>query len=103
MEILSYFIGLLPTLITSILLFYIQRKQGKKDKKYSIREAERAEESRISLELEMATAKLAYATAMALKRGKVNGEVEEGIEAYNKARAAFVEFERKQIVKIREE
>ena len=40
----------------------------------------------------MATAKLAYANAMAIKRGKPNGEIEDGITAYEAARKAYLAF-----------
>ncbi len=40
----------------------------------------------------MATAKLAYATAVALRRGRANGEVEEGVEAYETARKKYLDF-----------
>ena len=45
----------------------------------------RRKESMVSLQMAEANAKLAYACAMALKRGTTNGEVEEGIEAYKDA------------------
>jgi hypothetical protein len=42
--------------------------------------------------MNMANAKLAYAVAMAIKRGSPNGEVEEGIEAYTKAKEKYLKF-----------
>jgi hypothetical protein len=44
------------------------------------------------MELQMATAKMSYAVAMALKRGHANGEVEEAIEAYEEARKKYLDF-----------
>ena len=52
------------------------------------------------LDLQMATAKLSYAVAVALKRGEANGEVEKGVESYEKALEKFQEFERKQLSKV---
>ena len=56
------------------------------------RAAARQKESLLALELNMSTAKLAYATAVALRRGHANGEVEEGIRAYNEAKKKYVDF-----------
>ena len=100
MEIWSYLLGLLPAVITGCVLFYVQRAQKKRDTEIEARAAARKEESLLSLELQMATAKLAYSTAIAVKRGTVNGEVEEGIEAYEKALGDFREFERRQITRL---
>lgn len=61
------------------------------------RSKNRKRESLILIDLQLATAKLSYATAMAIKRGTANGEVEEGIKAYRKALVEFQEFEREQI------
>lgn len=36
---------------------------------------------------------------MAVKRGHPNGEIEEGIEAYNQSLEQFREFEREQLVR----
>lgn len=44
----------------------------------------------------MATAKMAFSTAVALKRGYANGEVEEGVEAYENAKKRYVDFLNKQ-------
>ena len=100
MDVLSYLIGLIPAIISGIALFYIQRVQKKRDTADEERTKTREKESYVTLELELATAKLAYASAMAIKRGKPNGEIEEGIEQYEKAMEAFKRFEREQISKL---
>ena len=55
-------------------------------------------EAKLNLDLTFATAQLSYANAMALKRGHPNGEVEQGISAYEAALAAYRKFEREQVV-----
>ena len=40
----------------------------------------------------MAGSKLAYATAVAIERGSTNGELREAKEAYNEAKAAYLDF-----------
>lgn len=99
-EIFIFFIGLLPTIITGSILFYIQRAQKKRDEKAEKRASSREKEMLVMIELELASAKLSYATAMAIKRGTPNGEVEEGLKQYNKALNEFKKFEREQIAKL---
>ena len=103
MEIWSYIIGLIPTLITGTALFYFQRAQKKKDTLAEEKAAARKEEARLELELILAVAKLSYATATAVKRGKPNGEMEEAFDVYDAATQDFKEFERETLAKMRTE
>lgn len=107
MDILSIIVTAGFSLLVSIILIMIQRKQKKLDEKQERRHAkeERRYEARkqrdeIAFDLQVATAELAYACAMALKRGKANGEVEAAEERYDKAMKAFREFEREQLAKM---
>lgn len=99
-EVLKWALGLLPALITGAVLFYAQRAQKKRDDEEANRAKARRKEMKLTLDLQMATAKLAYASAMAIKRGYPNGEIEEGIDAYKKALEEFQEFERDQLSRI---
>ena len=71
---------------------FFTRAQKRRDEEAEKRAAARQKESLLALELNMSTAKLAYATAVALRRGHANGEVEEGIRAYNEAKKKYVDF-----------
>ena len=84
------------TVFISMLVFYLQRKQNKSDNKNEEHEQARQQESLLMLELVMASAKLSYACAVAIKRGKANGEVEEGVEAYEEAKGKYYKFLNKQ-------
>lgn len=75
-----------------MLVFYLQRGQNKSDNQKEEHEQARKEESLLMLELVMASAKLSYACAMALKRGKANGEVEEGVKSYEEAKSKYYHF-----------
>lgn len=88
-----------PSLIVGIVLFYWERRQNRQDAKRAKRDAFREESDLVRLDLEVATAQLSYATAMAVKRGHANGEMETAIEKYDEAMAQFREFERKQMVR----
>lgn len=91
--------SILPSLTVGILLAIFNRKQQKQMQHKEQIEKEKLESEVLELNLVVATAQLSYAVAMALKRGEPNGEIEEGIEAYEKAMEDFRKFERKQIVK----
>ena len=52
----------------------------------------RKRESFLSLELQMAIAKMSFATATALRNGHSNGEVDEGIKAYEAAKEKYLGF-----------
>lgn len=99
-DFVPYIISFISAITTGTILFYLQRIQKRNDKKEEKKAKTRQQETKLILDLQMATAKLSYAVAMAIKRGTPNGEVEEGIEAYNEALESFREFEREQISKI---
>lgn len=84
--------AVLPSVFCGIVLALFNRKQNRKDAAVESRAAARKKESLLSLEMNMASAKLSYAIAMAIKRGKPNGEVEEGIDAYEKAKKKYFDF-----------
>jgi len=107
MDIVSIIVTAGFSLLVSIVLLMIQRKQKKLDEKQEKRHAKeerryaaRKERDLIAFELQVATAELAYACAMALKRGKANGEVEVAEKRYEKAMKAFRTYEREQLAKI---
>lgn len=87
---------ILPTLFETIFLgmaiFYLQRRQKKRDSHAEERAAIRRKESLLNLQMTMASSKLAYATALAIERGKTNGELKEAKEDYSKAKEAYLMF-----------
>ncbi len=91
--------GLLPSLVVGIIMFRYERRQKKRDVKNDQREQDRIKSERVRIDLLVAAADLSYACAMALKRGKANGEVEVGVTSYNVAMDNFHDFERDQIAR----
>lgn len=85
-------ISAFQTILISMLIYYFQRKQKKHDDEVRQRAEARKNESLLLLELNMACAGLAYAVAIAIKNNKVNGEVTEGITAYEKAKGKYFAF-----------
>lgn len=94
----AFLLGLLPSIITGAIAFYMQRAQKKRDARIERHEQNRKKESLLNLEMTMAAAKLSYACAMALKRGQPNGEVEDAVKDYEKSKEAYYHFLNEQAV-----
>lgn len=93
-------ISMLPSALVGIFLAVFNSHQKKREERAEEKEKLREEADACRLSLMLATAKLSYAVAIALKRGKPNGEIEEGVEQYEKAKERFKEFERKLMTKV---
>ena len=91
-------VAVLQSLMVAVIMALFNRAQAKRDKAETKRAEARQAESLLSLQLAMANGKLAYATAMAYKRGTPNGEMEDGLEAYQLAREEYLSFLNKQAV-----
>lgn len=89
-----------PGILTGIVLAVFSARQRRRDKSQQEVERARERESLLNINLTFATAQLSYAVAMAVKRGSPNGEVEEGVRAYEKALAEYREFEREQVSRL---
>ena len=87
-------IGIIPSLIVGIVLAWFNSQQKKREERANQREKNRLKTDKVRISLLVASAKLSYAVAMAMKRGYTNGEVEDGVEMYKKAITEFKEFER---------
>ena len=95
MEVWEIVQAALPSLLVSVVMAVFGRKQKKRDAATREREAARLEAENVQVSLLVASAKLSYALAMAVKRGAPNGEVEDGVEQYREAMKAFKRLERK--------
>lgn len=84
--------AVLPALVVGIFMAFFNRSQKRRDEEAERHAAARQRESLLSLKMVMSTAKLSYATAVALKRGHANGEVEDGIAAYEEAKREYTDF-----------
>ena len=82
MEILK---TVLPSFIVALTMFFWQRRQKKRDDDDACRSKDQKEEVMLSLQLQMANARMSYACAMALKNGRMNGELDAAIKDFNKA------------------
>lgn len=93
----------LITALGAIVIAVIQYKSGKerkaaeeaaaKERKEAEKRAEiRARESRLSMDMMYATSKLCIGTALAIKRGRANGELDEGLEMVDRAVEQYEDF-----------
>lgn len=100
MTILEIVYAMLPSLLVGIVMAIFGSRQKKIEEKAEEKEQLRMEADACRLSLLLATAKLSYAVAVAIKRGSPNGEIEEGIKQYEDANEKFKAFERKLITKV---
>jgi len=88
----SLLVGLVPSVISAVVIFVVTHKLSRAESRRDALAEARKKESLLALEMQMATAKLAYAVAVALKRGTANGEVEDGIAAFETAKKKYLAF-----------
>ena len=81
-----------PAIVAAVISYRINKKSDQRHEAAEKRHNERAKAERLSMEMQLATADLSYATATAIKRGKANGEVEAGIASYEKAKKDYFDF-----------
>lgn len=91
---MDYLIELAPAIITGLFLFYWQREQKKRDMKKAEMDQLKEDGRKIEYEMTEAAMELSYATAMAWKNGKPDGEVEAGIKFYNKVKSDKEKYDR---------
>ena len=95
----TFFWAVLPSLFVSIVLWFWETRQKKFEKEMDEKEENRNLGELVKLDLIVASASLAYATAMAIKRGRANGEMDSAIEDYEKAMTQFRQYEREKMIK----
>ncbi len=89
---ISVIVGIVQTIAISMLLFYFQAKLKKRESESEKREEARKTEARLSMRLEMACGKLALGCAVALERGRANGEIKEAKKEFEEVKKEYLEF-----------
>lgn len=85
-------IRLIQSIIVPIIVFVHQHRIMQKVNEANMRTENRKTESLLLLNMTYATAELANATAIALKRGQANGEIEKAMKTYKKAKDQYAQF-----------
>jgi len=88
----SLIVGLVPSVISAVVIFVVTHKLTRAEAHRDALAEARKREALLELEMIMATAKLSYAVAVAVKRGEPNGEIEDGIAAFEAAKRKYVAF-----------
>lgn len=84
----SQFLSILGSIFSGWVLLLVQREQKRRQK----RRKEEQQEMLLQLRMIQAGNELSHACAMALKRGKANGEVEAAEESYRQCRQEYEAF-----------
>ena len=92
-------ISICSSIISGMVLFFLQRFFKNKAKKDEERDAAKRRENLLILKSIDAVGKLTYADSIAIRDGKTNGEMKTAIEAYKKADQELYEFMLEQTVK----
>lgn len=92
-------LSIASSVFVGICLYIFKRSLDKRDAENAENVKARCKESLLSLDMTMAAADLSYATAIALKRGHANGEVEDGVKTYQKAKESYRKFMDEQATK----
>lgn len=87
-KVLVYVFAIAQSVIGGLILYRIKKNDEKAQEAQKIKE----EGELLNLEMTAANGKLSYACAMALKRGKANGEVEDAVKAYEEAKVKYYDF-----------
>lgn len=91
--------AVLPGIVVGIVMAVWNKRQKVRDEKAEEKDRERVKSELLRISLLLASAQLSYAVAMAVKRGRPNGEIEVGVAQYEKSMDEFRRFEREQIAK----
>ena len=82
MGILTIVLSIIASIVSGMALFFMQRYFKSKDKKDDARDSTKAKENVLILKSIDALGKLTYANSIAIRDGKTNGEMKEGVSAY---------------------
>ena len=85
-------ISIISSIISGMVLFFLQRFFKTKAKKDEESDKTKAKENFLILKSIDAVGKLTYANAVAIKEGKTNGEMHEAMEYYNEARQEMYDY-----------
>jgi len=80
------------SIISGMVLFFLQRFFKKKQKVDEERDRAKAKENMLILKSVDAVGKLTYADAVAIRDGKTNGEMKEAMKAYAEVKDELYEY-----------
>ena len=94
--------AVIPSLFCGIVLGVMNRKADQRYEQDQEAAKERAEAARLQMQMIMATASLSYACGLAIKNGKINGELSGAMEEYEACKKAYMDHINTEFFKARE-
>ena len=85
-------ISIVGSVISGMVLFFLQRFFKKRAKRDEERDKTEERENYLILKSIDAVGKLTYANAVAIRDGKTNGEMHEAMESYNETKQEMYEY-----------
>lgn len=85
-------ISVASSIISGMVLFFLQHYFKKKTKKDEERDMAKAKENILIIKSIDAVGKLTYANAIAIRDGKTNGEMHEAMESYSEAKQEMYDY-----------
>ena len=89
---ISLIVSVCASIISGMVLFFLQRFFKKKQKVDEERDRAKAKENMLILKSIDAVGKLTYADAVAIRDGKTNGEMKEAMKAYAEVKDELYEY-----------
>ena len=89
---ISIIVSVCASIISGMVLFFLQRFFKKKQKVDDERDRAKAKENMLILKSIDAVGKLTYADAVAIRDGKTNGEMKEAMKAYAEVKDELYEY-----------
>ena len=89
---ISIIVSVCASIISGMVLFFLQRVFKKKQKVDEERDRAKAKENMLILKSIDAVGKLTYADAVAIRDGKTNGEMKEAMKAYAEVKDELYEY-----------
>ena len=89
---IAIIMSICASIISGMVLFFLQRFFKKKQKVDEERDRAKAKENMLILKSIDAVGKLTYADAVAIRDGKTNGEMKEAMKAYAEVKEELYEY-----------
>ena len=89
---IAIIMSICASIISGMVLFFLQRFFKKKQKKDEERDRAKAKENMLILKSIDAVGKLTYVDAVAIRDGKTNGEMKEAMKAYAEVKDELYEY-----------
>ena len=90
--IFTTFLSIAQTITVSMVIFLLQRKRDKKEEEKERHAKIKEQEARLAMKVTMATGDLSLGCAVALERGKANGEIKDAKKEFSIAKKEYLEF-----------